>query len=257
MSQAPSESHAAHSVSPSFWGLAVAALLGLGSMACQPEIGDECSTSTDCSTSGDRLCDTSQPGGYCTQFNCGAGTCPEDEGICIGFYASTSTLAACRDESAGSRFARSFCMKPCDSDGDCRGGYACIDMRQRPGTAVIEEGSPSGRVCAVPASGLAEQGPDQEPGVCRGNSLEIPVDPYTPTIDAGPTDGGGDASSDGGGDAATDGGGDASTDGGGDASTDGGGDASTDGGDAATDGGDASSDGGDAATDAGDASSDA
>ena len=37
---------------------------------CSAEIGDDCSNSTDCSSTGDRLCDTTQPGGYCTLFNC-------------------------------------------------------------------------------------------------------------------------------------------------------------------------------------------
>ena len=32
---------------------------------CKPRIGDDCQISTDCSASGDRLCDISAPGGYC------------------------------------------------------------------------------------------------------------------------------------------------------------------------------------------------
>jgi len=42
-------------------GIALTALVALG---CQPEIGDSCHTSVDCSQSGNRLCDVTQPGGY-------------------------------------------------------------------------------------------------------------------------------------------------------------------------------------------------
>src|SRR5690242_18467125 len=45
---------------------------------CKPKIGDECKTSTDCSVTGDRLCDITQPSGYCTIFNCEEpGSCPD------------------------------------------------------------------------------------------------------------------------------------------------------------------------------------
>src|SRR4051794_40702327 len=46
--------------------------------ACTPSIGDKCVLSTDCSTRGDRLCDTAQPDGYCTQFNCAKNSCPDE-----------------------------------------------------------------------------------------------------------------------------------------------------------------------------------
>ena len=94
-------------------------------VGCKPEIGDECTVSTDCSATGDRLCDTTQPGGYCTIFNCEPGTCP-DEAICIAFGALPSTAPACLDLQASSRFERAFCLRSCDDDSDCRGGYECI-----------------------------------------------------------------------------------------------------------------------------------
>ena len=53
-------------------------------LGCTPSIGDECVTSLDCSQLGDRLCDASQPLGYCTIFNCEPDACPE-EAICMGF----------------------------------------------------------------------------------------------------------------------------------------------------------------------------
>ncbi|HMR78024.1 MAG TPA: hypothetical protein PKD61_23100, partial [Polyangiaceae bacterium] len=55
-----------------------------GLYGCKPEIGDECSVSTDCSNAGERLCDTTLPGGYCTIFNCEPGTCPDEAG-CVAF----------------------------------------------------------------------------------------------------------------------------------------------------------------------------
>ena len=48
----------------------------LGTFGCKPKIGEDCATSTDCSISGDRLCDVTQPGGYCTVFNCEPNTVP-------------------------------------------------------------------------------------------------------------------------------------------------------------------------------------
>ena len=37
---------------------------------------------------------------------------------------------ACKGVAAGkfSRFERTFCMKPCSSDGDCRDQYQCVDL---------------------------------------------------------------------------------------------------------------------------------
>src|SRR5258705_13828561 len=61
------------------WAGAIAASLAVG---CSPKIGDKCSVSTDCSVQGDRLCDPTQPGGYCTVFNCEPDRCP-DESVCV------------------------------------------------------------------------------------------------------------------------------------------------------------------------------
>src|SRR4051794_157162 len=63
---------------------ALFAALSVASFACTPVIGDKCTVSTDCSIRGDRLCDTSQPAGYCTQLNCRAGGCA-DEASCVLF----------------------------------------------------------------------------------------------------------------------------------------------------------------------------
>ncbi len=85
----------------------VAALTG-----CAPAIGDSCQVSTDCSFNGDRLCDPSYPGGYCTTFGCDRDTCADDA-VCVEFRFATP------------RLAESNCMAACDSDGDCRDEYRC------------------------------------------------------------------------------------------------------------------------------------
>ncbi len=72
-----------------------AAGLALG---CTPKIGDDCTVSTNCSTTGDRLCDVTQPGGYCTTFNCEPGSCPEDS-VCVNFGTTLSPVPWLRHES--------------------------------------------------------------------------------------------------------------------------------------------------------------
>lgn len=119
-----------------------------GLYGCKPEIGDECSVSTDCSNAGERLCDTTLPGGYCTIFNCEPGTCP-DEAVCVAFKNSPSSV--CPDPQSGDRLRRTFCMRSCEGNGDCRSGYQCIDLgRENPWKATIAEyGDVSGKVCIV------------------------------------------------------------------------------------------------------------
>jgi hypothetical protein len=134
---------------------AAAGIVALGGLlGCPPEIGDKCRVSTDCSTRGDRLCDTSQPGGYCTQLNCRGNAC-SDEAACVLF---NSAVPGCGyDDRAGpfgSRVARAFCMAQCESDGDCRPNYACVDPRTYPWNAVILDDNQSKRAClAIPLEG--------------------------------------------------------------------------------------------------------
>jgi len=99
-------------------------------LGCQPSIGDHCIQSTDCSATGDRLCDTSQPNGYCTIFNCQPNRCPEGSG-CVETNAS---IFGCDydDRHAPSRLSRQLCLKTCQQNSDCRAdeGYACIEPKQ-------------------------------------------------------------------------------------------------------------------------------
>ena len=83
--------------------IATIAILLVG---CGAKIGDECITSADCALG--QVCDSSQPGGYCTVLNCSPGGCPEDS-LCVEFD---------NDES--------YCMVACDVNSDCRANYVCV-----------------------------------------------------------------------------------------------------------------------------------
>src|SRR5262245_28782560 len=102
---------------------AAVVVLTIGAWGCTPGIGDSCKLSTDCSALGDRLCDTSQPDGYCTVFNCDPGGCPS-EASCVEFHPTSE------------RFSRRFCVRHCDSPSDCRAGYVCIDPAARDGRVI-------------------------------------------------------------------------------------------------------------------------
>jgi hypothetical protein len=63
--------------------LALTSALALAS--CGKKIGDACQTAADCDPNGARICDLSQPGGYCTILGCDETTCPS-EAACIRFF---------------------------------------------------------------------------------------------------------------------------------------------------------------------------
>jgi hypothetical protein len=127
----------------------MAAAFAMASLAgCTPAIGDKCTLSTDCSIQGTRVCDTSQPNGYCTVFSCTANSCP-DNSACVEFGAS---VPGCPydDYRAPSRVGRSICMRTCAADSDCRRseGYRCPDPRQTPWMVVLDSKKPQG-VCTI------------------------------------------------------------------------------------------------------------
>lgn len=82
---------------------------------CSPQVGNSCQTSINCSITGNRVCDTASPNGYCTVFGCDDGTCPA-EAVCV------------RWRPMESRLSFTACMRRCTGDGDCRvdQGYACL-----------------------------------------------------------------------------------------------------------------------------------
>jgi len=146
-------------------------LLGAAlALGCQPQIGDECQTSVDCSQGGERLCDITQPGGYCTIFNCEPNTCPEDS-ACIAFGAQLSGASACSSADGLSRFTRSFCMRTCGSNDDCRGGYTCADVTGTPWHGLAVDRGRARRVCIVPPVG--DEVPASRPAeVCDGPDVD-------------------------------------------------------------------------------------
>jgi hypothetical protein len=149
----------------------LAGILGLGAftaMGCTPEIGDKCILSTDCSLRGERLCDTSQPGGYCTILNCRGNLCP-DNAACVLFH---PTIQGCDyNDRTPSRTGRTFCVKTCSDNSDCREGYVCDDPRRDPWGAIILDDNQAERVCIVPESSAT--GGDhaaQEAPVCQASA---------------------------------------------------------------------------------------
>jgi hypothetical protein len=143
-------------------------------LGCTPSIGDKCTLSTDCSTRGDRLCDTSEPAGYCTGFNCRGDLCP-DKAACVLFHASVQGCGY--DDRLPSRTGRTFCMAQCLSDSDCRtsDGYVCADPRQAPWSALILDDDQLQRVCIPsPTQGPVSGRPDA--AVCQPAGPELSIE---------------------------------------------------------------------------------
>ena len=181
-------------------------LLLLTLCSCTPGIGSNCVQSTDCSPTGQLLCDTSQPNGYCTVFNCQPSLCPQGSG-CI---ATNIAPLGCPydDRHAPSRFSRQLCLKLCNQDSDCRegDGYACIDPTTY-GLLVLD---PVPEKVCLPATSYVAQGVSS--AVAPVCSVAGP--PVTP-FDAGPGyegDAGTDAEADAGADTGAEAGADAGAD---------------------------------------------
>jgi hypothetical protein len=178
-------------------GLAAGAL----ALGCTPKIGDDCSVSTNCSTTGDRLCDVTQPGGYCTKFNCEPGSCPADS-VCVNFGTRLSPVDGCAPSQANSPYKRSFCMASCGDDGDCRSGYKCLSPREpclASSTdcfnAVLAEHSSGSKVCAVPPKPVPT---NTENEVCLGSDAGVGPAQGGSSSSAGAGAGGGSGAGDGG-----------------------------------------------------------
>jgi hypothetical protein len=189
--------------------LLLCAIALAGALGCKPEIGDECQLSTDCSAQGDRLCDITSPGGYCTVFNCEPGACPEEESLCVQFGSQRSPVPACQDLQSPSPYARAFCMATCDSDDDCREGYQCANLSNpdnKWGAILIDRGR-GDRACMVRRTPLKPEleGPENFGDVCQaelpGEEPEPEPEPATggqgpgtaPSAGAGPEAGAGGA----------------------------------------------------------------
>jgi hypothetical protein len=203
----------------SLFCFASVALLAFAMAGCTPHIGDACQLSTDCSVQGTLVCDTSQPGGYCTQLNCGRLSCPANS-TCVEFQASVPGCAY-DDYQSPSRTGRSFCMENCTQGSNCRDGYTCSDPRNGPWNGAILDDNQAQEVCiALPPSNLQDSGPNYSAAICQSYAADAETD-----------DGGGADAGDGAADAGD--GGDASSDAGADATVEAGVDAGSDAGDAA------------------------
>ena len=143
--------------------------LAVALTACGKSIGDECTISTDCSNDGDRACDRSQPGGYCTVEGCDESSCG-DEAVCIRFFSAKFLTRACdpmaedapegTDDCIGSELClpeglcapraseRRYCAASCSDDGDCRGGYECRLSGTRGSVALTTDSNATPRFCA-------------------------------------------------------------------------------------------------------------
>jgi hypothetical protein len=106
-------------------------LLGLLWVGCAPSIGDSCDGPIDCSIAGDRVCDLTQPGGYCTVQFCNPDTCP-DNAVCVEWLPDPA------------RTAETWCMKRCRSDGGCRSAYRCVGVDDP--ALVDDDGRPLARI---------------------------------------------------------------------------------------------------------------
>lgn len=139
-------------------------LLLAGVVGCSKEIGDPCRLSVDCGVQGDRTCDTSQAGGYCTQVGCTKNGCPDEAG-CFLFR---PRLPGCGyDDREPARTSIPYCMYSCDSDSDCRDGYVCADVTQEPWRAVLlDDEEPNPKVCITPATRI-ERASDEDAAICQ------------------------------------------------------------------------------------------
>ena len=130
---------------PIRFAVPVALMLIVGATAgagCKREIGDECTTATDCNPNGSRSCDSSQPGGYCTIQGCDETSCPE-EAVCMRYFPAQFLTTPCDPSLPSDRSCEAdeicldaglcaplstelrYCVKTCADVSDCREGYEC------------------------------------------------------------------------------------------------------------------------------------
>jgi hypothetical protein len=148
---------------------------------CKAHIGSKCVLNTDCSLQGNLVCDTSQPDGYCTYFNCVPDTC-QNEAACVAMSPEVPGCAY-NDYNSPARTARTMCLQQCHKNSDCRTneGYVCADPRQPPWNGVIVDDDQQQLVCIVAPDyyDAGEYRTDYDAGVCQ------PTGPAVPEIDAG------------------------------------------------------------------------
>lgn len=127
--------------------LAVSLFAASWLVACAPQLGDGCTTDTQCSATGDRFCDRSQPGGYCTILNCEPKSCGA-EGVCVRFKPEQPRLSS------------NWCMEKCSSTGDCnRDAYVCRSADQ---LGVVTEGAGASEETVLKRAEVLDSDPNQK-----------------------------------------------------------------------------------------------
>jgi hypothetical protein len=159
---------------PRLVALLAALALGASLAGCTPSIGDACSFATECSARGDRICDTTQPGGYCTVANCGRGTCPEGS-VCVLFGAREPGCPT--NDRDSQRLGKAYCMLSCAGGGECRAGYACASPTRLPWAGSLLDDDPNATVClALPSVSPADAGAaDAGAPVCSAAGPSVPA----------------------------------------------------------------------------------
>lgn len=143
---------------------------------CAPKIGAKCLVSSDCATNGSRVCDTSQPDGYCTIFNCTDDSCPNNA-ACVVIDPGVPGCSY-NDYGIPSRSSRTLCLATCNSDSDCRqdNGYICASPLDAPWRAIILDNNQSEKVCIVaPTEGTEDAGLDPAP-ICMPSQVVSSAD---------------------------------------------------------------------------------
>ena len=134
----------------------LALFLVAASGACGHQIGDSCTQNVDCSPLGDRFCDISGPGGYCTIEGCDVQSCPS-EASCVRFF-SPDVTRSCESQSECGKSER--CLCDCGvpgADGKC------------PIAATVASGGDGGFIVScTPGTGT----PEQKGGHCAAESSE-------------------------------------------------------------------------------------
>ena len=119
--------------------------------ACADEIGDSCKYDVDCSQNMDRNCDRSQPGGYCLIIGCASDECP-GEAVCVNF--TTECPSGTKEEDCRRiepNRGRTYCLKHCKKNKDCRSKYDCIDPEEL-SAAIIDLDTNKSKICVPKAN---------------------------------------------------------------------------------------------------------
>jgi hypothetical protein len=195
-----------HRVVLAYWQPLAAAMLLAGAAllsGCSPHIGDKCAVNSDCSLQGNLQCDTSQPNGYCTFFNCTSNSC-QNNAACVAVNAN---VPGCTydDYTSPSRTAVNMCLESCGKDSDCRtgDGYVCRDPREPPWNALIVDNNFQ-RVC-LPLPNFSFEGGVSLPTMSVDATAPNICSAAGPALDGSVFSSRSDASAEAGGDAAIDG----------------------------------------------------